>query len=705
MGSLSKTLLAISLQQEGRFDDAEAILRDQLREFPNDVAALYSMGVLLNQRAEPQRALGLMKRALLVKPDFQLAATAIEQLEASLKSSVKADTGRLNVTREEHRVAISLQGLGKLSEARAMYEKILEDDPQDFIALYSMGVLVAGDGDVNDAIRWFEKAEQVRDDFSPLHSNKATLLGRVGLLDEALAAFDRAITLRPENLDASLNRAALLQMMGQDFDAVQGLLQALTFSPDDPKLLCNAAVGLTTLEQHALALPYFNRLMQINPAYDYAAGYRLFSEMHVCDWAHFHEHREEVIDGVAQGRHVINPLAFCAINDDPTLQLRCAQLFAQHRYPVRTPALWQGEKYRHRKLRVGYLSPDFREHPVGHLIVGVIEQHNKTRVESFAFSMGKDDLSSLRKRFKFGFDHFLECRDKTSFEIGNLIRATEIDVLVDLAGFTAGSRAEILAMRPAPVHINYLGYPSTMGAHWMDYIVADNVVIPTKLEPFYQERVLRLPFCYLPIDDSLKPAREKPSRIDHGLPPGALVFCSFNHDYKISPSVWKIWMDLLGQHGESVLWLMKLNEHATHNLRASAAKAGIDPSRIIFASRTPLIEDHLARYQLADVFLDTNPYNAHSTATDALRIGLPIVTLPGKTFASRVAASVIEHTGDAHSRKAKSAQDYSDLAAAVAKLRHSTPDRTRDAPTRANFPSSREVAGALEDLFIGLEPR
>jgi predicted O-linked N-acetylglucosamine transferase (SPINDLY family) len=528
-------------------------------------------------------------------------------------------------------------------------------------------------------------------------------LHQVGLLDEALVAFDRAISLRPENLDASLNRAALLQMMGRDFDAVQGLLHALTFKPDDTKLLCNVAVGLTTLEQHALALPYFHRLMQIDSSYDYAAGYRFFSELHVCDWTHFDEHYTEVVNGVAEGRRAINPLAFCAINDDPALQLRCAQLFAQHRYAVPKVPLWQGQQYRHRKLRLGYLSPDFREHPVGHLTVGVIENHDKSRVESFGFSMGMNDASTLRKRFKVGFDHFFECSGKTSADIAQFIRAAEIDVLVDLAGFTAGSRAEIFAMRPAPIHVNYLGYPSTMGAPWMDYIVADDIVIPQHLASFYQERVLRLPFCYLPIDDSLQVAPNRPRRSEVGLPDDGLVFCSFNHDYKINPKVWQVWMDLLHQQPSSVLWLMKLNEHATHNLRTAAKRADVDPSRIIFASRTPRIEDHLARYQLADVFLDTNPYNAHSTATDALRSGLPIVTLPGQTFASRVAASVIKHTHANHCRIASSAKEYGQLAATVAMASDRFRRTQSTDPCQAAFPSSVEMARALEDLFIGLE--
>ena len=699
---------AIAHQQGGRFGEAEKLFLEHLQEFPNDPAALYSMGAIEHRRGAFRLALGYMKRALVVRPDFDMAASAAKTLEAALEVLIPSDHSQLELTRPEQREAIQLQSEGKIGQARLLFEKILNEDPDDFISVYSIAIILAMNGDAIEALRWLDRAESIRADFSPLHYTKGTLLQRIGLLDNALVSFDRAIELKADNLDALNNRASLLQMMDRDYDAVQSLLKALAYKPDDPKLLSNVGVGLTTLKRHALAVPYFDRLMRVEPDYDYAAGYRFFAKLHACDWSNYEEHRREVVQGVAEGRRVVNPMAFCAMTEDPNLQLKCAQMFSEHRYSISKEPLWQGQKYQHRKLRIGYLSPDFREHPVGHLIIGVIEQHNKMRVETFGFSLGADDSSTLRKRFKVGFDHFLDCRDKTSQEIAHLIRSIEIDILVDLAGFTAGSRGEVFAMRPAPVHVNYLGYPCTMGSPWMDYILADSVVIPHEQEQHFQETVIRLPYCYLPIDDSLAPATQSPDLEQLGLPKKGLVFCSFNHDYKINPPIWAAWMKLLEQHPESVLWLMKLNDDAMQNLKTQACSFDVNPTRLVFATRVPRVEDHLARYRLADVFLDTTPYNAHSTATDVLRSGLPIVSLAGRTFASRVAASVMKHVGAEGCLTANNIDEYTQLASATALKRHATRLESPDASActlKVGFPGAKQMATAIEETLSSLKPK
>jgi protein O-GlcNAc transferase len=695
MNVTTRIYQALALQQEGKEDEAEALYLAQLREYPNDVVSLYSLGVIEHQRGAIRLALGYMKRALLVRPDFEQAAKAIKALEDAIAAAPPIDTSLLEITRVEQRTALQLQSEGRVDEARALFEAVLRDDPKDFISLYSMAIIFALDGKGRVALEWLALAEAQRPDFSPLHYTKGTLLQGQGLFEDALAAFDRAIELKPDNLEALNNRASLLQALERNFDALQSLLQALSFKPEDPKLLSNVGICFTTLKRHASAVPYFDRLVAIDPLYDYAAGYRLFAKLHACDWRDFEVQRAQVIKGVENHQRLVNPMAFCSIHDDPALQLRCSQLFAEHRYPVPSTPLWRGEVYRHRKLRLGYMSPDLREHPVGHLMVGVIEGHDNRRVETFAFSLGTNDSSALRRRFKLGFDHFIDCQDKTSGEIGRLIRALEIDVLIDLAGFTAGSRAEVLAMRPAPVQINYLGYPSTMGAKWMDYILADGVVIPEGQEQHYQEKVLRLPSCYLPIDDSLIASAETPKREQFGLPAEGIIFCSFNHDYKINPPLWKVWMELLHEHPKSVLWLMKLNEDATENLKEAAKAHEIDPNRLIFATRVPRVEDHFARYRLADVFLDTAPYNAHSTATDVLRNGVPIVTLPGRSFASRVAASVIEHVGATESVAAKNLEEYKQAASRIAQ------QGKREVLSKG-FATAKQIAGAIEEISLGL---
>ena len=325
--------------------------------------------------------------------------------------------------------------------------------------------------------------------------------------------------------------------------------------------------------------------------------------------------------------------------------MRCAQIFAAHRFPADPEPLWAGERYQHRKIRLGYVSPDFREHPVGHALCGLLEQHDRNQFELFGISLGIDDHGALRKRYKQVFDHFIEARELRTAELAHWVRAMEIDILVDLAGYTSGSRADMFAMRPCPIQVSYLGFPGTLGASYMDYILADKVVIPEQNRKHYQEQVVWLPHAYFPADNSVAIAKETPSRSQFGLPDEGFVFCSFNHDYKINPPVFAVWMRLLSAVPGSVLWLMKLNEDAESHILKEAQAAGVAPERIIFATRVPRIEDHLARYRLADLFLDTHPYNAHTTANDAIRSGLPLLTMLGGSFPSRVAASLLTTLG------------------------------------------------------------
>jgi predicted O-linked N-acetylglucosamine transferase (SPINDLY family) len=540
--------------------------------------------------------------------------------------------------------ALSQHHAGRIDDALALFRSLLVEHPGDFVVLYSITVLATQKGQPMVALEYADRALQTSEgaeNLSLVHFARGTILMGLGLFDEALGAFDRAIELNPKNASASNNKASVLQSLNREPDAVQCLLLAHQHDPSDTQILKNLGLGLTTLKQNAAAVPYFARALALDPHHDLTPGYHFFAKLHACDWSHFEEHRQSISEGIREGRLAVNPLAFLAMSDDPTDHLRCASLFAERRYPRNLTPLWNGVQYRHRRLRVGYLSPDFREHAVGSLMAGIVEKHDSRHVETFAFSLGCDDQSKQRKRFKVAFEHFLDCKDKISSEIASLIRAAEIDVLVDLAGYTAGSKAEILAMRPAPVQVNYLGYAGTMGAGWVDFIIADPVVIPLGSEEFFAEKVLRLPHCYLPIDDSVSPLPDSGSREDHGLPSKGLVFCSFNHDYKINPPIWRIWMGLLRDYPGSILWLVKLNQDSPNNLLRECAALDVDPKRIIFSERVPSLEGHLARYRHVDVYLDTFPYNAHSTATDLARMGVPMVTVPGWSFASRVATGVV----------------------------------------------------------------
>jgi len=352
------------------------------------------------------------------------------------------------------------------------------------------------------------------------------------------------------------------------------------------------------------------------------------------------------VQSVRSGKENASPFAFLAVGSSVEDQLDCAKLWVRKRYPPADKPLWRGETYKHGKIRVGYVSADFREHAVANLVAGVFECHERSRFELFGISIGPNDNSEIRRRLERAFDVFIDAEALGSDEIAKRAREEEIDILVDLNGFTNFARTEIFSCRPAPIQVNYLGYPGTMGASYIDYIIADPTLIPASRQSGYQEKVAYLPHSYLPHDDVSRQISDRSfGRDDFGLPESGFVFCCFNNAYKLNPHVFASHMKLLQAVEGSVLWLSQNNAAAMNNLRREAAAAGVNPDRLIFAGRLPSAAEHLARHRLADLFLDTLPYNAHTTASDALLSGLPVLTQIGETFAGRVAASLLTAVG------------------------------------------------------------
>ena len=341
-------------------------------------------------------------------------------------------------------------------------------------------------------------------------------------------------------------------------------------------------------------------------------------------------------------------MTIMSITDDAELARQCIEIYAKDKYGDPLFKLWNGEKYAHRRKRVAFISADFRIHPVGYLLIEMIENFDKEKFELTGVFTGTPDGSELWKRYRCAFDHYLDAKNIPSYELAKLLRAMEIDIAIDLSGHTEGTRLDVLSHRPAPVQMTYLGFPGTLGLPFIDYLIADPIIIPHDLQKNYSEKILYLPNCYLPRDTQVVPSPTTPKRSDFGLPDKGFIFCSFNHDYKISPSIFKIWMELLRDIPDSVLWLMKLNNNSISNLSKEAEKNGINPNRIIYATRIESINDHLARYRLADLFLDTYPYNGHTTVSDAIYSGLQVVTMKGETFSSRVAMSVANSSSEDH---------------------------------------------------------
>jgi len=418
------------------------------------------------------------------------------------------------------------------------------------------------------------------------------------------------------------------------------------------------------LQRYAEAIPDYQALLARDPGHPYSAGNLVFCRLQCCDWAHLETDRRTIVARLRLGQRVVPPVLSVALLDSAADQMGAAQIVARDRFPP-APALWRGESYRHDRIRVAYVSADFHAHATAALTAGVFEAHDRGRFETVAISFGRDDESAMRKRLERAFDRFIDMRGKSDMEIARAIRELEIDIAVDLKGYTSDARPAVFSSRPAPLQVNYLGFPGTMGAPFIDYLIADPIVVPNAQKAFYAEKIVWLPDTYQPNDRSRDVADVPVDRVRAGLPPSGVVFCCFNNSYKIQPQIFDAWMRLLKGVEESVLWLLEDNAAATRNLQREAAARGVDPARLVLAPRAPLPE-HLARHTLADLFLDTLPYNAHTTASDALWMGVPIVTCKGNTFAGRVAASVL-HAAGLLELATESLEDYETLALRLAR--------------------------------------
>jgi protein O-GlcNAc transferase len=394
------------------------------------------------------------------------------------------------------------------------------------------------------------------------------------------------------------------------------------------------------LKRHDEAFAAFDKALAFKPDLVGAEGARLYSKIQLCDWSNFDAECEHLISSVRNGNVNTSPFPILAIPSSAKDQLQCAKLWTANRHPPSDKSIWQGERYNHDRIRLAYLSGDFRQHPVSFLIAGMLECHDKFRFDVTALSIGTNDNSEMCRRLKASFEHFIDAKTYADDQLAQLIKELEIDILVDLMGFTDGARTNVLARRPAPIQINYLGYIGTMGAQYIDYIIADRIAIPTDQYEFYSEKVACLPNCFQVNDRERQIADKIFTRAEAGLPEEGFVFCCFNNSYKITPDVFDIWMRILKQVNDSVLWLVGGSPIMERNLRSEAAARGVDAGRLVFAQRLPLPE-YLARLRLADLFLDTLPYNAGTTASDALWAGLPVLTRIGDTFVARMAASLL----------------------------------------------------------------
>jgi predicted O-linked N-acetylglucosamine transferase (SPINDLY family) len=435
--------------------------------------------------------------------------------------------------------------------------------------------------------------------------------------------------------------------------------------PQESRAWTARAQRLMNMRRFSEAVEASDHALALDPGNIPAARVGIVSRLQICDWRRREQDERRISGGIAAGNVAISPFFHRIIADSESESLSLARIAAKSFPPSASP-FWRGEIYRHDKIRVGYLSTDFRDHVVADVIVGCFEHHDRTRFETTAISLGPDDSSDMRRRLEAAFYRFVDAQAMNNTEIATMLRELEIDIAVDLNGNSGRNRTSILAHRPAPAQVNYLGYPGTMGVPFFDYIIADSTVIPPEHQIYYTEDVIYLPNSYLPIDGNRRLAEKTPSRMEVGLPDSGFVFACHNGAHKIAPETFDVWMHILQAVEDSVLWLRSSDSAVMGNLRQEAKMRGVAPRRLVFAPRLPSAEDHLARLRLANLFLDTLPYNGHASAADALWCGLPVLTCLGKTFPGRVAASLLR-TADLPELVTSSLAEYEELAIGLAR--------------------------------------
>ncbi|MDH5263561.1 MAG: tetratricopeptide repeat protein [Betaproteobacteria bacterium] len=644
---------------------------------------------------------------------------------------------------------IALQNLGRLTEALAAYEAALAREPDYADAHHNRGEALLALGRPAEALECYDREIALNGNRAGAHNARGVALMTLGRLDEAIASFDQAASLEPARVDALHNRGIALVRAQRLDDALASIERALAIDPGHAGARFNRAAILLPLARldealreceagllrepggarwHFLAsvvLAEMGRLEEardactraiaIDPDLPSAHGHGLYLRMRLCDWEGLDGAIAATLERVRAGKPAADPFTLVATPATLADRLQCAKTFVQHRFPAKAPPA-PASRQPHDRLRVAYLSSDFQDHATAHLFAEVLERHDRSRFEITAVSYGAASSDPWRRRIEGAVERFLDVAVQADDAVAGRLRELGIDIAVDLKGFTTGCRTGILARRPAPVQVNYLGYPGSMGAPYIDYLIADSTVVDAGHAAFYSERIVLLPHSYQPNPSSRAMAEGVPSRAALGLPEGAFVFCCFNNNYKITPEVFRAWMRLLAAVPGSVLWLLEGHPAAAANLRREAMALGVAQERLVFAPRIDIAQ-HLARHGAADLFLDTVPCNAHTTASDALWAGLPVVTVLGDAFPGRVAASLLRAVG-LPELVANSLPDYEALArrlagapAELAKLRarlaahrsthplFDTPAYTRHLEAAFATMGERHARGAAPESF------
>jgi predicted O-linked N-acetylglucosamine transferase (SPINDLY family) len=514
------------------------------------------------------------------------------------------------------------------------------------------------------ALAMFDRAIAISPAFAPAYVNRGDAQCDLKQFEGALESYEYAIALKPESAEFYVHRGNALSDLKQYESSLDSYERAIFLKPDYAEAYYNRGEVFQELNRLEAALESYAHALRLKPDYEYLYGLWLHTKMRVCDWHNIAEEFLRLKAKIERRERTTPPFPMVAMSGSLAIQRRAAEdwIGSRHRASDALPAF--DRRTASDKIRIGYFSADFHDHATCRLMAELFERHDRSRFELSAFSFGTDTNDAMRQRVFTAFDRFVDIRDQTDMEVAKLARGLEIDIALDLKGFCKDSRTGIFALRAAPIQVNYLGYPGTLGAEYIDYVIADSTLIPQDHRQYYAEKVAYLPYSYQPNDTKRSISAWTPSRAQVGLPQSGFVFCCFNNNFKILPDTFDRWMRILRRVEGSVLWLLEDNAAAAANLKTEAVARGVASNRLVFAQRIAL-PDHLARHRLADLFLDTLPCNAHTTASDALWAGLPVLTCLGDTFAGRVAASLLNAIG-LPDLVASSSAEYEELAISLA---------------------------------------
>jgi protein O-GlcNAc transferase len=608
--------LGISFAKVNQYEEALIVLTCLKHYKKNDLLVLYNLGLICSAIGNHHMAIENYNEILTIHPED------VETL---------VNKGSAYIDLQNYDLAIpSLQSAIKLQ-------------PNIPEAWSNLGKAYNGLNLCQESLDAYDKALSLRPSFYEAWSNKSRPLCKLRRFVEASDACDKSLLLYPGHVEGLINKGNVLYELERFEEAIVFFSEALCLRPSYAEAFLNKGHALFQLGRYVEAISSYEEALLLKPDIDWLHGCLIFAKMKICDWTGINDYIEKITGKVILGDKVIDPLALLSLVDDSFIHKKAAEILIQSRHPLNTAL---GDISKHpikEKIRIGYFSADFKNHPVAFLITELLEIHDRNQFEIYAFSLicTKDQM---RDRIISSADHFIDVENKTDLEIAQLSRSLSIDIAINLSGFTQDSRTGIFAYRAAPIQVNYLGYPGTTGSNYFDYIIADKTLIPIQSQNYYSEKIAYLPHSFQ-VNDRKRPISTRQfTKNELGLPNNSFIFCCFNNSYKILPSTFDGWMRILNAVEGSILWLFEDNLTATENLRLEASKRGVDPSRLVFAQKLPL-EDHLARHYLADLFLDTTPYNAHTTASDALWTSLPVLTLMGQSFASRGAASLLNAIG------------------------------------------------------------